>query len=937
MRRGFAPAAVFLSFACGLALGPARLAAQPLPTAAVRSALAGLEADAGAPLRVTVSPRTGLVTFLALPRGRSAGSASSAAAGARAARPEELAAAFLRSHGALFGLSAEPEVALESARHDGIGMDHVRFRQTVAGVPVTAGEMIVHLLGDGVVAVNAKTLPASQAIDPVPALSSEEAIGRARLVLERYVGAAESAGAEILPPRLEVLNRGLLEDGSWPTRLAWRIEARGLALRELLWIDARDGDLLLRFSQLTSAKSRSVYNANHGSALPGSLMRVEGGPATGNADADLAYQYAGDTYDYYFTHEGRDSFDNAGGALVSTIRYCSGSCPYANAFWNGSQMVYGDGFSAADDVDAHELTHAVTERTAGLYYYMQSGALNESFSDIFGETVDLTNGSGTDTAAVRWQLGEDIPGFGAIRDMRDPTVFADPGKLSDPYVVCNAKSDNGGVHTNSGVPNHAYALMVDGGSYNGFTVSGIGLTKAAAIEYRALTVYLTSGSGFADDANALEQSCADLTGSRGITAADCAEVAKAIDAVQMTAPWPCAGAAPKAPALCPAGQLRTDLFYDGLESGGANWVASTTVGSNAWFLGNNFAASGVWHLSGKDLSSTTDSQAQMAAGVLIPPGGRMQFAHAWQFEFGNNYYDGGVIEVSTNGGATWTDAGALISAGAAYNGTIYSFDTNPLAGRPAFVGPSYGYTGTQLDLSSLAGQTARFRFRVGADSLISDLGWSVDDVRIYRCSCTYAIAPFLAQGNPAGGSGSVSVTTQAGCAWTVSGGPAWLTPGGGGTGSGIATWTAQANPTSTPRSGVLTVAGLPFTVYQGGAADFYTVTPCRVIDTRTTTPLTPGSTRNLPVAGLCGVPPTAKAISANITAVAPTNQGYLTLFAGGTARPEVSTVSFQAGVTRSNSALISLAPDGTGTLNAFGLIANGGQVDLIVDVNGYYQ
>ena len=89
----------------------------------------------------------------------------------------------------------------------------------------------------------------------------------------------------------------------------------------------------------------------------------------------------------------------------------SAECPYQNAFWNGTQMVYGEDFSLADDVDAHELTHAVTEKSASLAYYMQSGALNESFSDIFGETVDLTNGAGTDTAAVRWQLGEDLPGM----------------------------------------------------------------------------------------------------------------------------------------------------------------------------------------------------------------------------------------------------------------------------------------------------------------------------------------------------------------------------------------------------------------------------------------------------------------------------------------------------------------------------------------------
>ena len=185
-------------------------------------------------------------------------------------------------------------------------------------------------------------------------------------------------------------------------------------------------------------------------------------------------------------------------------------------------------------MDAHELTHAVTQYSADLIYYKQSGALNESFSDIFGETIDLTNSGGTDTAAVRWLLGEDIPGIGAIRNMIDPTAFGDPGKVSDSQYRCSSIVDNGGVHINSGVPNHAYALMVDGGTYNGFAITGIGLTKAGKIQYRALTRYLVSGSKFLDDYLALQQSCTDLIGTASISASDCTEVKKALDAVEMS-------------------------------------------------------------------------------------------------------------------------------------------------------------------------------------------------------------------------------------------------------------------------------------------------------------------------------------------------------------------------------------------------------------------
>src|SRR5262249_1899458 len=146
--------------------------------------------------------------------------------------------------------------------------------------------------------------------------------------------------------------------------------------------------------------------------------------------------------------------------IVSSVHYCEPSgCPLQNAFWDGTQMVYGTGFASADDVVAHELTHAVTQYSANLIYFNQSGALNESFSDIFGETVDLLNGKGNDTAAVRWLIGEDLS-IGAIRNMMNPGKFpfSDPERTSDPHYVCPTFSDNGGVHTNSGVPNHAYAL-----------------------------------------------------------------------------------------------------------------------------------------------------------------------------------------------------------------------------------------------------------------------------------------------------------------------------------------------------------------------------------------------------------------------------------------------------------------------------------------------
>ena len=499
--------------------------------AEVERGIAAMQRAAGAAPTVRRDPTTGLASFVAAAPGRPI-----AVAAPRAAKAADRALAFVDLGGAAFGLRGRQDVAPSRASGpDETGIEHVRLQQVQDGVPVRGAELVVHLRGNGVTAVNGRTA-AAVAVNTKPAIDAGAATVAAETLLSQELGVL---GAELSAPRLELLDRGLLEGRGGATRLAWFIEARGFALRQFIWVDAADGTILLHFSHLTDAKLRSVYDANDSSSLPGTLARGEGNPATGDADVDTAYDYSGDTYDYFLAQHGRDSYDNAGAPLISTVHYCEGSCPYANAFWDGTQMVYGEGFSAADDVAAHELSHAVTEYTAGLVYCLQSGALNESFSDIFGETVDLTNTGGSDGPGARWYLGEDVPVFGAIRHMMDPTLFGNPGKVSDPQYLCYSSCfdfDNGGVHYNSGVPNHAYALMVDGGTYNGFTIAGIGLTKAGKIQYRALSAYLTPLATLGDAYNALQQSCADLIGLHGITVADCVEVGKALDAVEMGAP-----------------------------------------------------------------------------------------------------------------------------------------------------------------------------------------------------------------------------------------------------------------------------------------------------------------------------------------------------------------------------------------------------------------
>ena len=726
--------------------------------AAADRALSAMRAAASVDLTITRSPRTRLATFVAAPAGRSI-----PAPNASAQTAQDRALSFVSVYGNAFGLRGTQDVALVRSERDELGIDHVRLRQVRAGIPVTGGELIVHLRGNQVLAANGKTLDAFEGVSLDPTVTSLDALGAARQFVTRAFNAPL---ARLSEPRLEIFNQGILTGRAFPTRLAWFVEARGEALRQFIWIDARNRMVLMNFSQLTDAKNRTIYDGtNTRAALPGTLIRTEGQAPSGpsnTTDALNAYNFVGHAYDYFFTQHGRDSFDNLGTEIKSTVRYCDLNmelpCPYDNAFWDGAQLAYGAGFTVADDVVAHEFTHGVIEKTANLFYYMQSGALNESYADIFGETIDQTNGT-SEPGGSRWMVGEELPG-GAERHMLTPNLppYSDPGKMSDSQFRCDTDpiaEDAGGVHTNSGVPNHAFALMVDGGGYNSFTISPLdgnqatSILKAAKIQYRALTQYLTSASDFLDNYNAIQQACTDLIGTSGITAGNCVEVKKALDAVEMSSVWPCSPTQAAPPALCSAGFAPQNVFYDSFETGLGNWTISGDGGT--WFrtsnpnnplnLGNPtvvaYATHGVDSLWGYNQGSGAPVQSFISrnANLTIPAGARLHFNHSYGFEdSGGVFYDGGLAEYSTDGGTNWTPLTALNIGGATYGGSIFASAGNPLAGQPAFVGDSYGFTASQYNLASLAGQTqVRFRFGIGADDIIDDYGWFIDEFRVYTC------------------------------------------------------------------------------------------------------------------------------------------------------------------------------------------------------------
>ncbi len=224
--------------------------------------------------------------------------------------------------------------------------------------------------------------------------------------------------------------------------------------------------------------TRRVYNANHTASIPGTLVRSEGEPPVSDVMANEAYDGAGDTYQLYSDVYGRDSIDNHGMPINSVVHYM---VSYDNAFWNGQFMVYGDGdedmppaqrlfnrFTIAVDVIAHELTHGVTNYEADLVYYQQPGALNESFSDVFG-ILTKQRSLGLTADQSDWIIGAglftpNVNGVG-IRSMAAPgTAYDDPVLGQDPQPAhmsnyVNTFEDDGGVHINSGIPNHAFYVI----------------------------------------------------------------------------------------------------------------------------------------------------------------------------------------------------------------------------------------------------------------------------------------------------------------------------------------------------------------------------------------------------------------------------------------------------------------------------------------------
>jgi Zn-dependent metalloprotease len=426
----------------------------------------------------------------------------------------DLALDAAEQHPALAGVA---EIDVRQVELDWLGMAHVRLDQMADGVPVFGGQAIVHLHPSGEVASVTDGLVKDVVADTAPVLDASAS----KAAVEGWKGLdTDRALADLQILRIDGFDH-----------LTWRVQvdATGSAVpsRPVVFVDAHTGDVVWEYDNLQTAKNRLTYNGRNRSRLPGNLARSEGQGVIGDQPIDDAHDHAGITYDFYFVEEGRDSYDGSGATMVSTAHHQRN---YDNAFWNGSQMVYGDGdvyfypLSQSLDVVAHELTHAVTEYSANLIYSGESGGLNEATSDILGVTVDSWSRGWTVDAAT-WLVGEDIakPALGtALRYMDNPPA---DGVSIDHYSDYYAGID---VHYSSGIANKYFYLTVQD--------PALSISESANIWYRALTVYMTPSTTFAEARSATENAAIDLFGAGS---AQLAAVGTAWDAVGVGAavPW----------------------------------------------------------------------------------------------------------------------------------------------------------------------------------------------------------------------------------------------------------------------------------------------------------------------------------------------------------------------------------------------------------------
>lgn len=465
-----------------------------------------------------------------------------------------------------FKMNPEIGFKLKSTEKDELGHTHYRYNQTINGIVIEHATWIVHTKNESIYSMNGMVFQSiaagNQAISEDAALNQALSHVNANTykwelpIEEGHLKMETGDGKATYYPKGELVyvsKHATYSADSYRLAYKFNVYAHQPVSRAELYVDAITGEIIyenevfhnidvagsaqtaysgtqsiiadsfsgqFRLRETTRGNGVNTYDMNEGTSYGASVDFVDNDNIWDNANTDLD-EYATDahwgaemTYDYYWLEHGRNSIDDNGFALNSYVHY---DVQYANAFWDGQRMTYGDGNGTswspltALDIAGHEVSHGLTTFTADLVYNAESGALNESFSDIFGTSIE----NFARPANWNWLIGEDIGS--PLRSMENPNAYGDP----DTYFGTNWASltggDNGGVHTNSGVQNFWYYLLVTGGigtNDNGdnYNIGGLGFDEASDIAFRNLTVYLTDNSTFADARFYSIQSAVDLFG-----------------------------------------------------------------------------------------------------------------------------------------------------------------------------------------------------------------------------------------------------------------------------------------------------------------------------------------------------------------------------------------------------------------------------------------
>ncbi|MBC6996038.1 M4 family metallopeptidase [Neolewinella lacunae] len=704
---------------------------------------------------------------------------------ATAAAQDPLAAtlAFVEAYGGALGLASPAELSLTRQERSLDGRHYLRFQRMRAGLPVFGQVLVARLTAEGVLLGLSGNLAPSTAFAPAaaPTATSFSYVDLARRAArQRYPYAAQwtatDHGSAWISPH--PWNAAV---PSQRTRVIELTEPAGHRA-ERLYLAESSGKVIFHHP-LHCDLNRELYRLNTAAS---NLLWMEGDvfPGSLNAERRELLLATAETYHLFHRSFGRRGFDGNDAKMNLVAEAGLTNCPNASASGNAIRHCTG---VVGDDIVAHEWTHNYLAAMNGLIYRFESGAINEAYADIFGEALDLLNDRGNDSddhlprggctdSGLRWKLGEDATALGThLRDLWQPECRNDPSTRSSPDYAClNGETDNGGVHTNSGVVNRLFSLLTDGGTLNGENVAPLGMTKALHLFFHAANHYLTPVTDFHALSLMLEQSANDLIGTplpaltlldlpappsgEVFTAGDLSQLAAALRATGLREPSPCnfvptLGQDPPPPC---AGQEFVSLYTEDWEAEPLGWtLTETPVNPGSWTskawtlrtaLPDGRPGRGIFapNLAVGDCAADLENgTVELSSPTILLPPGYTSFVLAFDHYYSSEAaFDGGIVAYSRNGGAfAPVPPSAFLYNG--YDGPLNAApgNDNPLAGLPAFHGADQNSTtGTWgrsvVDLSALglvAGDELQLRWVFGHDGCTGWLGWYVDEVSVGGC------------------------------------------------------------------------------------------------------------------------------------------------------------------------------------------------------------